>query len=498
MGDFFSTKTEVKNCICARVPLIVIDSGERDRVERMLREIAREMNISIPYYTASRQVVTLGGTGTEDADHDPLSYIASTFRKKRGVVFALGDGRRIDEDQFYTREMLDILYLAAEQSCTLIVITSDPVWPRLMRFGMIIRLGSPTTEERLAQLNAFVERYKDRFPIDWQPEDLSHAAMLLRGFTEMQIENVLSAEIISAGALYRENLSALTDQKTRLYASVPCVQQVSVPDNLRVSGLSRLKDWLAEKKSIFFASDKLLASRGLTPPKGILLTGIPGCGKSYSAKMIAHDWEMPLLRFDIGSIFNKWQGESERRMEDALRFIDNVAPCVVWIDEIEKALAVSDDGNDTGKRILGQFLFWLQESESRVFLVSTANDITRLPPELFRKGRFSEVFFIDLPNAEERKEAILQYGRRCLPGLIGNELAMELTWLSNGYSYADIEHVLKSAAEEALLHGDDAVTPERLQQLFIDNPPYAKANPDSVARLRAWAAESAVNASAQS
>jgi SpoVK/Ycf46/Vps4 family AAA+-type ATPase len=189
---------------------------------------------------------------------------------------------------------------------------------------------------------------------------------------------------------------------------------VYVDRDLKVSGLEALKKWLDSKKTIFFASDDALQERDLTTPKGILLAGVPGCGKSLSAKMVAKEWELPLFRFDIGTVYDKWVGESEKKMKEALQFIDNVSPCVVWVDEIEKALSVSNSGNDTGNRVLGQFLFWLQESKSRVFLVATANDISLLPFELFRKGRFSEIFFIDLPNAAERKAAISQYADKSL------------------------------------------------------------------------------------
>ena len=183
-------------------------------------------------------------------------------------------------------------------------------------------------------------------------------------------------------------------------------------------------------------------------------------------------------------------------MKEALQFIDNVAPCVVWIDEIEKALSVSDGGNDTGKRVLGQFLFWLQESSSRVFLIATANDISQLPPELFRKGRFSEVFFLDLPQAEERREAIDRYAAKCLQRRLPDSLLGELTALTEGFSYADLEYAVKEAAQLALLHGDEAVTDAVLRTRFRAILPFATTNPDAVRRLREWGRARAVPASA--
>jgi SpoVK/Ycf46/Vps4 family AAA+-type ATPase len=270
---------------------------------------------------------------------------------------------------------------------------------------------------------------------------------------------------------------------------------VQVNPELEVSGLDKLKEWLLDKRKVFFASDEALRQRDLDTPKGILLAGIPGCGKSFSAKMIAKEWELPLFRFDLGTVYDKWVGESEKKMKEALEFIDNVSPCVVWVDEIEKALSVSDSGNDTGKRVLGQFLFWLQESNSRVFLVATANDISALPFELFRKGRFSEVFFIDLPNREERKAAIKQYTKKSLHIDLENQNMEQLIDLSEGFSYSDIEYAVKDIAQMALTNGQAVVTQDLLANKFKEIVPISQSNPDMVERVRKWGNERAVAAS---
>ena len=214
------------------------------------------------------------------------------------------------------------------------------------------------------------------------------------------------------------------------------------------------------------------------------------------ARLIAAEWELPLFRFDIGAIYDKWMGESERKMHAALTFIDNMAPCVVWIDEIEKALSVSDSGNDTGKRVLGEFLYWLQESTGRVFLVATANNVTALPAELFRKGRFSEIFFIDLPNAQERREAIRQYLTRCLAITPAEEEMAALTELSNGFSYSDIESVIKEAAQHRLIHPEDPMEYKEIRSYFESNISFAGTNPEMVRGIRKWGRERAVPASA--
>lgn len=498
MGNYVSTKKEIKDYIYARTPLVIVDSSERERVERMLREIAAEQNIDISYYTDSKQVCSLRGEGTKDVDSDPLQYILESFKKHRGSTFAFGDVKRIGEDNVYSREVLNILYLAKETNCTLILITADNVWSRISQFGMMTVLDYPDMEERIAQIKEFISVFRSKFTIEWDDEDIRMAATLLRGFSEIQIDNILSTELTSNHKLSKDHIYELTGQKSRLYSAVSSIQLIHVNRELKVAGLEALKGWLAEKKKIFFASDDALKERDLTTPKGILLAGVPGCGKSLSAKMVAKEWELPLFLFDIGSVYDKWVGESEKKMKEALQFIDNVSPCVVWIDEIEKALSVSDSGNDTGKRVLGQFLFWLQESKSRVFLVATANDISLLPFELFRKGRFSEIFFIDLPDEAERQAVIEQYVRKSLHIELSPAEMSELVSISDGFSYSDIEYAIKDVAQLALVEGQSAVTQNAIASKFKEIVPISKNNPDMVEKVRKWGRERAVAASNKS
>lgn len=495
MRNYNAAKAEIKDYICARTPLIVVSSSERERVERMLKQIAKELNISIGYYTDANQVCVLNGDTIRDVDHDPLPFIASYFKKNRGLTFALGDVKRIGDDNVYTREILNILYLAKEMNSTLILVTADHVWPRLSQFGMFTTLDFPDMEERVAQIHSFISAFRGKYSIEWNDDDIRMAATLLRGFYEIQIENILSTMLVNKKRLGREHLHELTSQKGRLYPAVPNIQLVNVNRNLTVSGLNVLKEWLNTKKSIFFAPDEALRERDLAVPKGILLAGIPGCGKSLSAKMVAKEWKLPLYRFDIGAIYDKWVGESEKKMKEALQYMDNVSPCVVWIDEIEKALSVSEAGNDTGKRVLGQFLFWLQESNNRVFLVATANDISALPFELFRKGRFSEIFFIDLPNDLERKSAINQYAAKSLHITLSEAELEELAKISNGFSYSDIEEAIKDIAQLALVHGQSVINPNLLFETFKRVVPISQNNPDMVDKIRKWGLERAVSAS---
>lgn len=497
MGNYNATKLEVKNHLFARVPLIVIRSSERERIERMMRDISGEMKISIYYYTDVKQVIVLHSSSgaAKDVERDPLAFAQEQFRKNRGTTFVLGDVRRISDENAFSREILDTLYLAMETAGTLVLVTADYVWNRLAQFGLLTVLDYPDADERESQIHKFIAQYQSRYPIEWDEDYIHKAAMLLRGFTEVQIDNILRSVLAADKRLSKSNLADLTRQKSRLYAAVPCVEEVLVPEAMDMAGLDNLKAWVRERKKLFFISDDTLEDYGLTAPKGVLLVGVPGCGKSYSARLFASEWELPLFRFDIGSVYDKWMGESERKMHAALTFIDNMAPCVVWIDEIEKALSVSDSGNDTGKRVLGEFLYWLQESSSRVFLVATANDVSALPPELFRKGRFSEIFFIDLPTCVERREAIEYYLYRCLRKRLREEELQRLTEMSEGFSYSDIESAIKEAAQYRLIHPSEQMEFEEIQGYFERNISFASTNPEAVERIREWGRTRAVSAS---
>lgn len=196
--------------------------------------------------------------------------------------------------------------------------------------------------------------------------------------------------------------------KDRIFADISGIERVPIREDYQIGGLEGLKRWLEANEKLLTAD---LRERGIRPPRGVLLVGVPGCGKSLSAKAIASLWNLPLYRLDLSTIHGQSLGQSEGRLKEALATADHVAPCVLWIEEIEKELARATGSGDggTSTRLVGQFLFLLQESLARVFVVATSNDVSQLPPELLRRGRFDELFFVDLPNSKEREEIIRIY-----------------------------------------------------------------------------------------
>jgi SpoVK/Ycf46/Vps4 family AAA+-type ATPase len=223
----------------------------------------------------------------------------------------------------------------------------------------------------------------------------------------------------------------------------------------------------------------------MRPPRGVLLIGVPGCGKSLSAKAIATDWELPLYRLDMASIFGQYVGQSENRLKEALATADTVAPCVLWIDEIEKGLAGSgSDSTGVTTRLVGQFLYWLQESEARVFVVATANDVRSLPQELLRSGRFDDMFFVDLPDPAERREIIGIYLRKYLRAPVDPGLVEELVELGEGFAGSDLESAVKEIGHEAIRVGDMHVPPQYMREAFRNVVPLSRSAPERIEEVR--------------
>ena len=455
MPNAAAVKQELSNYIFARTPLVIINTNERERVERMIREISAETKSEIWYYTDARQIRIFGKSGSDkvsaDANGDPLSFFLDKVKKSRNVTAVLGDVRRISEENLYSHQLMNLLYTARETGGTIVLVTGDSVWARIATFGMMITLDLPDTEERIAQIQKFIKDYTGRFEIGWEAGDIVRAAAVLRGFSEVQIDNILSSEIAAIKALRADRITKLGEKKQKLYGVLGSVQYIKPAEKIETAGMENLKEWLEDRKSVFFAPEELLKEYDLKAPKGILLVGVPGCGKSLTAKLVADRWGLPLFRL------------------------------------------TTDSGNETGKRVLGEFLFWIQESDSKVFMVATANNVELLPYELYRKGRFSEVFFADLPSERERADTFRQYIKRSLHRDPEEQLIQKLVGLSKGFSYADIETAVKNVAQDLLNEISKYGTvrdPESIQEKLIectgDIIPISTINPDMVRKIREW------------
>lgn len=495
MSNFLQAQNTFTNAINGNSAFVVLNTSERLRAEALLRNAAAKTKREIWLYSDVKQFYKLGSNDTADAKRLPLMFLETQLKKSDGRIFCLFDLNYINTDTAVSRQLVDLVYLAYEHKCTIVLCGAGEVANELKGLATHINLSLPDEQERREIICEFVSSHNKNRMLNLSDSDITEGAALLAGLNDMQIKTLLASTLASANGLNRASLESATRLKDQVYGTIPSVSKISTL-SAQAAGLDNLKKWLKNKRDVFFHDPDALKARCLTPPKGVLLAGVSGCGKSLSAKLIATEWGLPLFRFDIGSVFNKYVGESERNMKEALKYIDNVSPCVLWVDEIEKSMPVSGSTDDTARRILGEFLFWLQESKSRVFLVATANDVTKLPRELFRKGRFSEVFFIDLPNERERKSAIELYCNSSLHYIPNDKVLSELVDLTQGFSYADIETAIKDSAEIALTKGQAAITDELIKSKIKATACISSFGTDDIERLRQWG-KGVINASAK-
>ena len=324
---------------------------------------------------------------------------------------------------------------------------------------------------------------------------LESIARTLRGLTRRQAQRVITAAATQDDRFNDDDLEQVMLHKRNACADLDGVLEfVQAPVSMdRIGGLSRLKGWLAERH---LGDADAAAEFGLSLPRGVLLLGVQGAGKSLAAKAVATAWRVPLLRLDAGALFDKFIGESERKLRESLAQADRMAPAVLWIDEIEKGFAgASSHSTDGGlsRRMFGTLLTWMQERRSATFMVATANDISALPPELLRKGRFDEIFFVDLPSDDVRR-TILEIHLAARKRAVADFDLPRLVGASVGYSGAEIEAAIESALRTAF--GDDrrALTSDDIERALRASPPISVVMSDRIEALRAWAADRCVPA----
>lgn len=480
----------------ARIPFVTIRSGERSRVLDLFRQLAGEIAVPVYVHTLSQGTRDVTSNRVVNDDRSVvgvLEYATQQINQRQNLTFLLTDVADLGDDTPMARQFYDLVMLAAERGGVIAVLTSDSVWAPLQRLGMAVTLDPPTEDEMYSILSESIDPWRAQVNIEWGDPELREAASILTGISKIEAENVV-ATLLAKGSVTRADLDEVRHAKDGIFSDISGIERVPVQTDFLVGGLNGLRTWLDQERPLLTAD---LRDRGLRPPRGVLLVGVPGCGKSLSAKSIAASWKLPLYRLDLANIHGMYVGQSESRLKEALATADHVAPCVLWIDEIEKGLAGAMGAGDGGAsaRLVGHFLFWLQESRSRVFVVATANDVSRLPPELLRRGRFDELFFVDLPTAAERREIIGIYVRKNLHAELPDALLTELEALSDGFAGADIEAAVREVAKEAIRKGDEAVTDETFRRSFTNIVPLSKTTPEQIDAIRAWGRERAVPAS---
>ncbi len=304
------------------------------------------------------------------------------------------------------------------------------------------------------------------------------------GLTAEEAENVFAKSLVEKGQF---DITIVLSEKEQIIRKSGVLEYYHVNEKMQeVGGLEELKDWLVKRGKAFTPKAR---DFGLPEPRGILLLGIPGCGKSLTAKAIAGMWQLPLLKLDVGKVFSSYVGSSEENVRRAIQTAESIAPCILWLDEMEKGFSglgssgMTDGG--TTARVFGTFLTWLQEKKSAVFVVATSNNVSQLPPELLRKGRFDEIFYVDLPSKEERKEILKIHleKRRREPGKYDLEKVSRET---QGFSGSEIEEVIVSGLYDAFNH-DEELEQNHLEQVIKTMIPLSRTMEEQIKGIRDWA-----------
>lgn len=495
----FSNK--IKRYLIARIPFISINSIERARVLDIFTSVNEELHLPIYVHTLSKGMFDLTSNNLVNEDKSivgALDFISQQITQRQNLTFILTEVTEIQDDTITARHFLDLVTLAEERGATIIVISNNSIWKQLQRLGMSLSLDLPEEDEIYQIIKESIEPYQNSITIEWDDNDYKKVASILNGLSKIEIQNIV-ATLIAKREIRKSDITEIITTKDSMFSNISGLEKIHCTgDDIHVGGLKGLKLWLDNKKSLLAPEKKeILKSRNIRLPRGVLLVGVPGCGKSLLAKFIASNWQLPLYRLDFATIQGMYVGQSENRLKDALQLAETVSPCILWIDEIEKGLvgATGMDSSGVSTRMVGQFLFWLQESLKFVFVVATANDVSKLPPELLRKGRFDELFFVDLPNESERKDILDIYCRKFLRKKFGDELLLKLVTLTDGFSGADIESTIKEIAYKSISSENGQISMQTLISNFTNVVPLSRTNPEKIDSIRQWGKERAVPAS---
>jgi hypothetical protein len=443
---------ELKTLVLSFHSLLAVETVEEERVRSLLLEVANDLRL--PFYEWS---VTEGlrrlRTASVDMTQDALTALKYIDHLEGDGIYLLKDLAPYLSTASVARALRDLAQKLTSTRSAL-VLTGNPVdLPAdLDALAVRFQMQLPDDQELRDLIRSVIESISARQPVrvDLSREDAQRIVQALAGLTLNQARQVIASAIVDDGCLSADDLQKIIKRKGQMIEHGGVLEFFPVEGNkFELGGFERLKAWLESAKVGFTAAAREL---NLEAPKGILLVGVQGCGKSLAAKFVARQWDLPLLKLDAGRLYDKYIGETERNFRKATSLAESMAPVVLWIDEIEKVFAQGGSGESDGgltHRLFGSFLTWLQDKNADVFVVGAANDLMNVPPELLRKGRFDEIFFVDLPTPDERQKIfrIHLLLRKQDPAKFDLPALAQAT---EGFSGAEIEQVVISALYRAL------------------------------------------------
>jgi len=483
--------------IKSRFPIVLIETHEEARVLALLEKLCNLETLPLFVWSVTSGLRRRGRNESVPQTGDPAEALRHIDKTLQNGVYVLLDFHPFLEDPVHQRLLREIAMGYAKTARTLILVS-----PQLELNDTLARMSA---RFRLSVLDANAVKQLIREEVDlWQAqaggerlrgqkEAVDLIAQHLAGMSAEDARRLVRQAIRDDARLTLEDVSRILKHKHQSLAADSLLSlELDTVGFADVGGLGNLKRWLERRRAVFTGTAQ---SPGLDAPKGILLLGVQGAGKSLAAKAVAGAWGVPLLGLDFGALYNKFFGQTERNLREALAAAEAMAPCVLWMDELEKGVGGDATGESDGgvsRRVLGTLLTWMAERTSRVFLVATANDIARLPPELMRKGRFDEIFFVDLPDGATRKEIFrIHLARRKLA-----PEAFDLEALANaaeGFSGAEIEQAVVAGLYEAHAVGR-ALDTDLLRAELGNTRPLSVTMAERIQALRDWAAERTVPA----
>lgn len=479
MKDF---QTELDICLRARFTLLVAVTREEERLMKAVKGLCEKRSRPLYAWDGADGFRTItDGSPSLTQTLDPLSALMEIEKADGNGIFVLLDFHEGGNHPTVKRKLRSLAQSLKYTKKSIIISSPFSALPEELKdVAVTVDFPLPTEEELSAVLDSMLNTPGAKIEIsDGEKGEIVRAA---RGLTASQAQRVFARAIVNDGRLDRDDIEVVIEEKKNIIKESEALDYY--PTNIgleNVGGLEILKEWLQLRSKAFSEEAK---AYGIEEPKGVALIGIPGTGKSLSAKMIASMWMMPLLRLDMGAMFNQFYGQSEERTRRALRIAEAVAPCVLWIDEIEKGIGSSYLEGGTGQRVFGTILTWMQEKTAPCFVVATANDVGSLPPELLRKGRFDEIFFLDLPTLTERTaitEVHLKKRNRKPKDFDVKAIAEQ----SQGYVGAEIEQAIIDAMVVGF-NQDREFTTEDILETLKRQVPLSVAQRDKISVLQEW------------
>ena len=490
---------ELELLIRAKNPIISIDTPDEPRAVRVVREVAARMSRPLAEWSVTEGLVTAPPAARSELVKPGAILPALRYLRDSSypIIYLFKDIAPLCADAQVARFLRDLYFSEDSRLWTLILADSGGLPPDSRRLTVPYDVGWPDETEMKEVVQRTLSEAADRgmteIAVKLTGRQMDQLVQMLRGLTASEARRLVAAAVYDDNVLDAADLNRVMDAKRNRLSTTGCLETMVAdvaPED--IGGLTNLKKWLNQRRGGFNAAARKF---GLDPPRGILLLGVQGCGKSLCAKVVASAWRMPLLRMDPGVLYQKFIGESEARLREALAQAESLAPVVLWIDEIEKAFASAGSNSADGglsQRMFGTLLSWMQDHRHPIFMIATANNISDLPPELMRKGRFDEIFFIDLPKERHRKTIFTIHLRR--RGRDKEQFDVDqLAQAAEGFTGAEIEQAILSGMYSAYSDGKEFAT-EHILDAIEKTRPLSVVMRESIQGLRAWAANRCVPA----